>query len=237
MSRWYMFAAAMAFPAVLLAQVSNSTSRQPVGEPYQPAVPPPSTSVYGGNGPWGGYGGATTAAGSALNGMAGVISAAGQRNLLNSAAAVNWTEAQKNDIENRQRWTNAYFEMRATNRAAAAADRSPRLTMEQIARLAKDGAPKPLNTSHLDPVSGGIKWPSALQQPMFDTQRNEIDRVLATQARYGVLSYSDQTKIREDIKTIFEQLKSQIDQIPPTEYVACRNFLRSVSYATTKTDL
>jgi len=67
--------------------------------------------------------GGGSAAGSAMNGMASVISAAGDYNLATSAAAVNMTQAQKQDIQNRQQWTNAYFEMRETNRRARAAER------------------------------------------------------------------------------------------------------------------
>ena len=33
---------------------------------------------------------------------------------------------------------------------------------------------------------------------------------------------------------MFGVLKSQIDEIPPQEYVACRSFLQSVLYATTR---
>ena len=97
--------------------------------------------------------------------------------------------------------------------------------------------PKPLNTTQVNPVSGGVNWPSALQQPGFDDQRNVIDQLLAKQARYGVLDYTDQTTVRKTIDAMFDQLKAQIDQIPPMDYVACRSFLRSVNYAATKTEM
>ena len=71
-----------------------------------------------------GYGGGTVA-GNAMNGMASMISAAGDYNLATSAAAVNMTQAQKNEIENRAQWTQTYFDMRAVNRSARAAERAP----------------------------------------------------------------------------------------------------------------
>ena len=84
--------------------------------PYQPAVPAATTvNTYGG---YPGYSGGGTAAGNAMNGMASVISAKGDYNLSTSAAAINMTQAQKNEIQNRQQWTNTYFDMRATNKAA-----------------------------------------------------------------------------------------------------------------------
>ncbi len=140
--------------------------------PYQPVVPAPANvSSYGGG--WSGYSGGTTAAGSAMNGMASVISAQGQRNLSNSAAAVNMTQAQKNEIENRQQWTNTYFDMRRVNQQQAAAARGPSPTMEQIARMAKSAAPKQLGSNQMDYVTGQLRWPSALQQPCFESGRNE----------------------------------------------------------------
>ena len=172
-----------------------------------------------------------------MNGMASVISAQGERNLSNSAAAVNWTQAQKNEIENRQLWTNTYFDMRRVNQQQAAAARGPSPTMEQIARMAKSAAPKPLAANQMDGVSGQLRWPSALQQPCFESGRNELDQLLALNARYGGLGYSDQTKVRETVHDMYQELNSQIDQIPPQDYIACKSFLRSVNYAATGTEM
>ncbi len=115
------FIVIVVFPALIMAQTGSSPYPVPSSKapPYQPAVPPPSMiNGYGyGGGPV--YGGGTTAAGSAMNGMASVISAKGNYNLSTSAAAVNMTQAQKNEIQNHQLYTNTYFDMRATNKAAA----------------------------------------------------------------------------------------------------------------------
>ena len=200
-------------------------------------MPAPSTAnTYGG---WSGYsrGGGGTVAGSSLNGMASVISAKGDYNLSTSAAAVNMTQAQKNNIQNRQQWTNTYFDMRQTNRAARAAERGPRPTMEQITRMTKESLPKPLNPRDVDPVSGQIRWPSALQEDLFAPQRKELEELFAARARYGGLGYSDQMKASKTIDVMFDELKSQVREIPPTDYVACRNFLRSMAYVASKTEL
>ena len=89
-----MLVAVCSVAALVQAQAPGAT-------PYQPAVPAASTvNSYGG---WaGGYSGGATVAGSAMNGMANAISAKGDYNLSTSAAAVNMTQAQKNEIENRQ---------------------------------------------------------------------------------------------------------------------------------------
>jgi hypothetical protein len=227
--------AVAAYPTLAFAQTSSSASSSP-SVPYQPAVPSP-TSINASGG-WPGYNtGASTAAGSALSGMASVISAKGDYNLSTSAAAVNMTQAQKQEIQNRQQWANTYFDMRATNRAARTAERSPRPTMEQLVRRAQEGAPKPLSPNQMDAVNGRLNWPSALQQASFDSQREQTDRLFATRAKYGGLSYADQLAVRQAVDAMFGELKTQIRDIPPQDYVACRNFLESLTYAASKSEL
>jgi hypothetical protein len=224
-------------PVIAVAQTSSpGTSELSGGAPYQPAVPAPANvSSYGGG--WSGYSGGATVAGSAMNGMASVISAQGQRNLSNSAAAVNMTQAQKNEIENRSLATNTYFDMRRVNQQQAAAARGPSPTMEQLVRMAKAAAPKPLSPGQMDGVNGQLRWPSALQQPCFDSGRAELDQLLASHAKYGGLGYSDQVKVRETVHDMYQELSSQIAQIPPQDYIACKSFLRSVNYAATGTEM
>jgi hypothetical protein len=234
MNRIWILIVVAAYPVTTLAQTGSRGASAPSGT-YQPAVPAASNvSNYGG---WSGNSGGGTVAGSAMNGMASAISAKGDYNLSTSAAAINMTQAQKNEIENRQQYTNTYFEMRQTNRAATAAERGPPPTMEQIARMAREGVPKPLNPSQVDPVSGRIAWPSALQEDGFADQRSDVDQIFATRARYGGLSYSDQMKALHAIDAMFGELKEQVRQIPPQDYVLCRSFLQSLTYAATKTEL
>ena len=243
MNRMLKWLVVLACPVVAVAQTASSDTATSGGSastqntPYRPVVPSASTNVYGGSNGWWGHSGAATAAGSALNGMASVISAKGDYNLATSAAAVNLTQAQRNAIENRQQWTNTYFEMREVNRQSRAAERGPTPTMEQLARIAREGAPKPLSADQFDRVDGKLAWPGALQDEEFAVERKEIDQLFAEQAKYGGLSYSDQKKARKAVDEMVEKLKSQIADMPPQEYTTCRGFLNSVGYAATKTEL
>jgi hypothetical protein len=232
MNRWHFLMILLALPAIMLPGSAVSQYPPPnQNPPYQPAVPAPSTGNYYGG--WPGYSGGGTVAGNALNGMANVISAQGQRNLSNSAAAINWTQARKNEIQNREQWTNTYFAMRNTQRQAMAAERGPNLTMEQLAQIAKQGVPRPLAPNQMDPVTGRLYWPSALQQDCFARQRQVLDQALAMQARYGGLDYANQMDARKAVNDMFRQLKAQIDQIPQPDYMNCRSFLQRIMYATT----
>jgi hypothetical protein len=235
---WGLLVLFVIIPSLMLAQTGTAqySGQNTSSPPYQPAVPPPSTiNAYGGG--WPGSGGATTAAGSAMNGMANAISAKGSYNLSTSAAAINMTQAQKNEIQNHQQYTNTYFEMRATNKAARKAEEGPAPSMELIARMARDGAPKPITTKEWDPVTGKVNWPTLLQQDSFTPQRTELEQILAKQANYGSLGYSDQMQARQTIESMFADLKSQIKTVPPQDWAASQSFLQSLIYATTKTVL
>ncbi len=89
----------------------------------------------------------------------------------------------------------------------------------------------------MNPVNGRLNWPSALQQASFASQREQLEQLFATRAKYGGLSYADQLAVRRTVETMFDELKSQIRDIPPQDYVACRDFLTSVTYAGSKSEL
>jgi hypothetical protein len=233
MNRSLVFLAVTICPVLAFGQADSKTSQDSTSA-FRPAVPAPSSNASGW---WPGYVGATSTVGSALNGLASVISAGGDYNLSSSAAAVNLTQAERNDIQNRLLAANAYFEARDAWHARMLARRGPLPTVEQIARLAHYGVPRPLTPNEFDSVSGRLNWPSALQQDMFAAERDEVNRFFEAWARYGELSYADQTKLRETINGLFDDLNSQMREMPPPVYVECRRFLRSLIFAATRADL
>lgn len=238
MNRWHLFTCVTAFCAMMLAQIGAAQDRaaNSGSQPYQPAVPAATTvNAYGGYG--GNGGGASTAAGSAMNGMANAISAKGNYNLSTSAAAINMTQARKNSIQNQQLYEDTYFQMREANQAYQKAQIGPRPTQEQLARWARDAAPRPVSTSEVNPVSGKVNWPAVLQQDGFAAQRATLEKLSAAMTTQGSLGFSDQMTARKTIESMFVELKAQIKDIPPQAYVDSRNFLRSMIYALARTDL
>ncbi|MEQ8790818.1 MAG: hypothetical protein RIC55_31265 [Pirellulaceae bacterium] len=220
---------ATACPAVALAQAP--------AQPYTPAVPPPSmVGGYGAYG-YGGYDHASTAAQGAMDGMASVISARGDYNLATSAAAVNATQAQSMAIKNRQQYTDAYFSMKETNRVERAKLAGPRPTAQQIAHYAEEGVPRPMGPTEMDPLTGKLIWPAFLQTAEFNTQRAMLDPLLQKRAQQGSLSYAEQTTVRQTVDAMFAQMKKEIRDVPPPDYIASRSFLNSLLYAATKNEL
>jgi hypothetical protein len=235
MKRIAIFAILIAAPVATLGQTDQPSAPRTGGAAkYQVIAPPPSSQTYNGGYGYGG-GGAQTAQGAALQGMSQVISAAGERNLSNSAAAINWTQAQSNEMQNRVQGVSTFWEMRNMGKAERDKERGPPPTPEELARRARAGAPRQLNTNQIDPVTGELHWPSALQQDMFNEQRGPVDEYAAKWVKYGTLDYTDQTGMRQNIDAMFDAMKGQISSIPPQDYVQCRSFLQSLLYATTRT--
>lgn len=223
-------ACVLALASVILAQATNSSSQ------YTPAVPA-APSVGGGYGLWGGNFSGGTVEGSMMQGMASVISAQGNYNLATSAAAVNTTQAIKQDIVNRQDATNAYFAIKETNRAAREAMRSPRLNDEQLVRLAAQAAPKPIDASEFNPVSGQVTWPVLLQGDAFKQQRTIVEQLLVKQAQYGKLGIAEHDQAGDAIEGMADGLRGIINAVSPQQYIDAKNFLKSLMYGLTKTQL
>ena len=95
-------------------------------------------------------------------------------------------------------------------------------------------APRELNTNQIDPSSGELHWPGYLQDARFRPQGAVIGECAADWVRYGELSNIDQVRMRENIAVVYAGLRSEVNELPPQEYVACRSFLESLLFATTK---
>ncbi len=230
MKRLAIFTILFVGPVLALGQQNATAPLQPNNAPI---VPPPVTQVY--NGGYGGWGGGQTPEGAALQGLSQVISAAGQAHLANSAAAINYTQAESNQLRNNVQGVQTFWAMRDIGRAEREKERGPRPTPEDLARFARQGAPRQLNTNQIDPVTGQLHWPSALQLDMFNEQRAPVDELAAKWVKYGTLPFTDQTTMRQNIDTMFDALRGKISEIPPQDYVQCRGFLQSLLYATTQT--
>ena len=175
------------------------------------------------------YNNASTAAEGYSRGLGNVISAKGDYNLNTSQAAINMTQAQSNEIQNRQQWTNAYFDMRKVNRANRAEERGRQPTMEDAVRYAQMGKPKRLSPSEMDNITGKITWPKLLRIDQFEDQRAKLDELFEKRARYGI-TFEDQMALREATNDMVAELKTKIRDLPPYDYANAKRFLESLAY-------
>jgi len=180
----------------------------------------------------GGYGnrGPGTAQSAAQFGMARMITATGNANLMNSAAAKNLTAAKSADIANRVQWTNSYYLMRQTHKEYAAANIT-RLSTDELNKIAQDEAAKRLDVTQLDSTTGVIHWPIILQDKQFIADRDDLDRLFKIRAMatgpIDVESYQD---IHRTCERLQEQLKANIDHYRGSDFEHARHFVESLAH-------
>jgi hypothetical protein len=222
------------FAAIGVAVAMAQTNPSQYSHPATPAVPVAPQVYGGGYGGGYGYGSPGTAAGSGMQGMASVINAAGNYNLSTSAAAMNMTQANKQSIQNWSSFTNTYFDLRATNRRARAAEREPNLTEEQLNRIAQEGAPKPLASQQMDPVSGKIFWPDVLQDDKFQGQRETLQAAFEERANLGAMPWKDVQKVKEAAQAMLDELSDMVRDLAPSDYLPAKKFIQSLAYEARK---
>jgi len=192
--------------------------------------PGTSPAQYGGGFGFNRGGYASTAGQAASYGMSEMMRAQGYQNLENSQAAKNWQEAKTLEMQNRMRWTETYFEMRKTNRAAQAAEAGPPVTHEQAIRMAKMGLPPRLGSTQLDPVTGHIEYPMVLTAAEFAPYREALDRLFADRASSGgSMQYEQYQKIQQTVSKFIDVLKENVDNYSAGEYGRARTFLDSIA--------
>lgn len=175
---------------------------------------------------------ASTAAEGAQRGFADVVRAAGENNLNNSEAAINFEQARSMNMQNHLQYANTYFEMRQVNRQARAAEAGPRLSTEQLFRIAQQQAPNRLSNSDLDPLTGDITWPIVLQDTPFAEYRQTLTGLFADRAREGgTVTISELSEIRRTSDAALATLKENIRNYPANDYLRARRFLENLSFS------
>ncbi len=224
MKGFALLAAALVTAAMAMAYAQDQPRRQP-----QVISPSSSGGYYGGGYPV--YSHSSTAAEGAMRGLGDVVRAQGQANLDNSAAAINYSVARSNELENQKQYTETYFAKKEMNRRARAAARRPRATMEDLVRYAQRGKPKPLSPSELDTVTGAIHWPVLLKSEPFERDAEKLQKVFSYRAQGEAISNSEYREVRQVTKKMLADLKGQIREVSSAEYTTSKRFLQSLAYA------
>ncbi len=188
------------------------------------AAPAAAQYGYGYGYPYGGH--ASTYGEGVQRGYADVVRSYGMANLLNSEAAKNYEDARKSYLDNRLRATQTYFEMRRYNQEARRAARPSPLSMEGYVRLARQTAPAQLTTSQLDPLTGAIGWPAALQKSEYAPVRAKLERLFHDRAG-GLAVYGE---IDKAVEAFQAELMADLAEFAANDYLAAKNFLTSLAY-------
>jgi hypothetical protein len=174
---------------------------------------------------------ASTAGESHARGFADVVRSAGETNLRNSEAAINYQEARSRHLDNRLKGTQTYFEMRRINKSYRDEQRKPRRSTEQLFRIAQGDKPARLTPAELDPVTGTIQWPIVLEDQRYQKYAEELQRQFAERAQTsGVIGFEAYEKIQQTINEALAALKSNVGRYKPNDYLAAKRLLESLAY-------
>jgi hypothetical protein len=211
---------------LVLNALARAQTNFPGGGNYPPFNPPvnygPAASFY--------YGSSTVGEGWA-RGIGEVIRAQGEYNLATSAAAVNFSEARRHEIENNKLWVQTYFEIREIHRQAREAEENRRRwTPEDWVRYAQAGKPRPLKNSELDAVTGKITWPILLRGDALSGLRSQLQQAFLDRTYHGVIGPETLTKVTQATDDMLAALRLQIRDVPPPQYIEARRFLQSLAY-------
>lgn len=174
---------------------------------------------------------ASTPAEGYARGMADMTRAAGQANLMNSAAAINAEEARSLELDNRLKATDTYFEMRRINREARDAERRPPPSSEVAFRRAQEVTPPELSATQLDRVTGQIEWPMLLMQDRYAQTRVELERLFEIRSEEGgSIGMDTYQEILAACNRLKAELKANIRDYPPNDYLSASRFIDSLSF-------
>ncbi len=180
---------------------------------------------------WDYYTRASTPAEGYARGLGAIVRSAGQYNLMTSEAMINAEKARSMDLDNKLKQTQTYFEMRRLNREYREAERGPRYTHEDYVRWAQEGMPKQLSFAELDPITGRIHWPVALQSDAYAAHRMALEQIFARRAsNNGALSLDDYLQVRQTTEAMLAILQENVRMLPPREYTYAKNFLQSLAF-------
>jgi hypothetical protein len=158
------------------------------------------------------YNTSSTAAEGYQRGLGSVISAQGERNLSNSQAAINMTDARSRQIDNQIKSVNAYWEKRDIYTERKAQDFAE-IGRRREQYIASRGS-LDLSSEEFDRTSGTINWPTILTQSQYDPYRKTIDELFHKRSYEGALTGDDYFAATAALNDWREAILKQKGQYP-----------------------
>jgi len=163
-------------------------------------------------------------------GYADALRSYGEGAKLSAEAAVTFDQAQRQSLKTRKAAIETYYDVRRRAGELRAAERGPRPDAESLARLARQGRPKPLSPSEFDRFTGRLAWPALLRSEAFGPQRAEIEWLLGAQVSTRRLSAKEYLTVRDATDAMRAELKQRIHQLPPQDYIQAKRFLDRIAH-------
>jgi hypothetical protein len=181
---------------------------------------------YRGGYGYGGYGGAQTPMSANANAMANVIRAEGAYNVATSRAMINVERARGAYLANqRVAMDNYYAHKRALEADHAHTAEVNRASVQRYQEYVADQLSKSprLSSTQLNPTTGQIAWPRALQQSAYNDHRKELEGFFSSRSKQS--TSGDVKKMHDTIVAMRDELRDHIHDIVTNDYIESRKFL------------
>jgi hypothetical protein len=158
------------------------------------------------------YNSASTAAEGYANGMSNIIQAQGQKNVSDSQAAINLTQARSAQIDNQVKSVNAFWEKKDIYSQRQQQEWAE--TDKKRDFYLQNHGLKSLTPEEFDRATGQINWPKVLDQPQYDQYRKSLDQLFRQRAYAGALTGDEYMKATADSKNWRALLSTQQNVYP-----------------------
>jgi hypothetical protein len=173
------------------------------------------------------YNSASTAAEGYANGMSNVISAQGQKNVSDSQAAINLTQARSSQIDNQVKSVNAFWEKKGIYSEHQQAEFAEIQRQRQF-YLSRHGLTS-LTTEEFDRTTGTVSWLRVLEQKQYDDYRIPLDKLLKQRAYAGALTGDEYIEATSALKGWRAMLAKQRNIYPEQILSQMTRFVLKVS--------
>jgi hypothetical protein len=174
----------------------------------------------------------STAAEGFFRGKAAVIQAQGNFLLSKSQATILFEQARALDRENDLRQTQALLAQHAMWREGRYAERKEFEARREAGRAKIEArqqavlrAAYQLSPGDLNPLTGEIRWPVALESTKFSGDREQIDELMRQHVSYGSSQAGVATEIARLTNVMAKSLRSEIRNLAKDDYIAAQKFL------------
>ncbi len=153
----------------------------------------------------------------------------GEYNRDTSRANINNEIARSKSLDSDVKSVESYFQKRDINHRARANESASRPTPRDIARYAKERAPKRLGAYGYDPEMKRLLWPVVLKNKAYEAERTAIDSLMSERTLDNSgLGSENYHEIRHLAATMAGKLKKNMDDVTPTEYVIAKRFITGI---------
>jgi len=161
--------------------------------------------------------------------MAAAVEAQGVYNYLSAEATVRLAEADRLAIENRKQRVETYFALRESNKSHHSAMQASNLAKRSSPPAAKPVASASRPRPVIDLQFGRIAWPTVLRDEAYRGHRQAVETIFARCSSGNGVSAADREALLDAVQGLLSELESHIDEVKPSEYIAGKQFLKTLA--------